>query len=93
MKQVILRPIITEKAIRLSSTNQYVFEVSKESTKSEIKKEISRLFKVHVEAVNITYQREKKRRRGRFWGKSSGYKKAVVALKKGETIKELEVKK
>jgi len=51
------------------------------------------LFKVHVEAVNITYQREKKRRRGRFWGKSSGYKKAVVTLKKGETIKELEVKK
>lgn len=92
MKSTIIKPIITEKAVGLSSKNKYVFEVDKKATRSEIKKEIANIFKVKVEKVNIVNQKGKQVRRGRTLGHVPGYKKAIVTLKEGEKIKELEVK-
>jgi len=93
MRSIIREPVVTEKSINLASTGKYVFKVDKKATKNEIKKEIARIFKVKVEDVNILYRKEKEKRRGRILGKTTPFKKAIVTLKKGEKIKELEVKK
>jgi len=92
MKSIIIEPIVTEKAVNLSAANKYVFKVDKKATKSAIKKEIVKIFKVKVDDVNIINQKGKQKRRGRILGRTASFKKAIVTLKKGEKIKELEVK-
>ena len=90
MSLIIFEPIITEKSINLADKNKYVFKVDSKTTQNEIKKEIERIFKVHVEKVNTITKKAKKRRMGKTFGKTTGFKKAVVTLKKGEKIKEFE---
>jgi large subunit ribosomal protein L23 len=89
---IIIEPLVTEKSVNLSSKGKYIFKVDKKATKNEVKKEIAKIFKAKVEDVNILHQKGKEKRRGRIIGKSSGFKKAIVTLKKGEKIKEFEVK-
>ena len=82
----ILRPIITEKATILSEQNKTVFKVHKRANKKNIKKNIEKLFKVNVIKVNIINLKTKiKLKQGRI-SKKSGYKKAIVTLKKGQSI-------
>ena len=82
----ILRPIITEKATILSEQNKTVFKVHKKANKSNIKKNIEKIFKVNVIKVNIVNLKSKiKLKQGRI-SKKSGYKKAIVTLKKGQSI-------
>ena len=82
----ILRPIITEKATILSEQNKTVFKVHKSANKKNIKKYIEKLFKVNVIKVNIINLKTKiKLKQGRL-SKKSGYKKAIVTLKKGQSI-------
>ena len=79
-------PIITEKATILSEQNKTVFKVHKSANKKTIKKNIEKLFKVNVIKVNIINQKSKlKMRQGKKTWKN-GYKKAVVTLKKGQSI-------
>ena len=79
-------PIITEKATVLSEQNKTVFKVHKNANKKIIKKNIEKLFKVKVIKVNIINKKTKiKMRQGKF-SKKTGYKKAIVTLKKGQTI-------
>ena len=79
-------PIITEKATILSEQNKTVFKVHEKANKSIIKKNIEKLFKVSVVKVNIINQKTKmKLKQGRKSYKS-GYKKAIVTLKKGQSI-------
>ena len=79
-------PIITEKATILSEQNKTVFKVHKTANKKTIKKNIEKLFKVNVIKVNIINRKSKlKMRQGRKTYKS-GYKKAIVTLKKGQSI-------
>ena len=79
-------PIITEKATILSEQNKSVFKVHKKANKKIIKKNIEKLFKVNVVKVNIINSKTKtKVRQGRKTFKS-GYKKAIVTLKKGQSI-------
>jgi len=85
-EQIIIRPILTEKARELAEKGQYVFEVSKLANKSEIKKAIEKLFKVKVEKVRIVNLPAKPRRFGRVFGKKKGIKKALVKLKEGQKI-------
>ena len=85
-EQIIIRPILTEKARELSEKGQYVFEVSKLANKNEIKKAIEKLFKVKVEKVRIIKLPEKPRRFGRIFGEKGGIKKAIVKLKEGQKI-------
>ena len=79
-------PIITEKATILSEQNKTVFKVHNKANKKTIKKSIEKLFKVNVIKVNIVNQKTKiKMRQGKKSFKS-GYKKAIVTLKKGQSI-------
>ena len=78
-------PIITEKATILSEQNKTVFKVHERANKKTIKKNM-KLFKVNVVKVNIINQKTKlKMRQGRKSTKS-GYKKAIITLKKGQSI-------
>ena len=82
----IRNPIVTEKATVLSEQNKTVFKVHKKANKKVIKKNIEKLFKVNVVKVNIINQKTKmKLKQGRKSYKS-GYKKAIVTLKKGQSI-------
>jgi large subunit ribosomal protein L23 len=89
MKQVIKRPILTEKATKLSQNNQYLFEVSKSANKEEIKKMIENLYKVDVLNVKIVKLPPKQRRLGRIYGWKKGIKKAIVKIKEGQKIEAL----
>ena len=82
----IRHPIITEKATILSEQNKTVFKVHKGANKKTIKKNIEKLFKVNVIKINIiNKQNRTKLTRGKKI-KVSGYKKAIVTLKKGQSI-------
>ena len=82
----IQNPIITEKATILSEQNKTVFKVHENANKKTIKKNVEKLFKVNVTKVNIINKKTKiKMRQGRK-SQKSGYKKAIVTLKKGQSI-------
>ena len=82
----ILFPVVTEKSTNLSEQNKIVFKVPRESNKKNLKKNIEKLFKVNVTKINIVNKKNKiKNIRGRKV-KISGYKKAIVTLKKGQNI-------
>ena len=83
---VILAPVITEKATKLSEVNQVVFRVARAATKPDIAKAVESLFKVKVKSVNTIRQKGKpKMFRGRPFVKSD-YKKAIVTLVEGYQI-------
>ena len=83
---VILYPVITEKATKLTEVNQVVFRVTLDSTKPQIKKAVSELFKVKVKAVNtVLIKGKNKAFRGTKF-KKSDYKKAIVTLEEGSQI-------
>ena len=82
----ILSPIVTEKSTSLSEQNKIVFKVPNKSNKSILKKNIEKIFKVNVVKVNIiNKQSRKKITRGKKV-KIKGYKKAIITLKKGQSI-------
>jgi large subunit ribosomal protein L23 len=84
--QVIVSPVVTEKATRLNEFSQVTFRVALDATKPEIKAAVEKLFDVKVEAVNTVVMKGKtKRFRGRE-GKRSDWKKAMVKLQAGQTI-------
>ena len=83
---VILAPVITEKATKLSEANQVVFRVAQTATKPDIAKAVESLFKVKVKSVNTIRQKGKpKMFRGRQFVKSDS-KKAIVTLVEGYQI-------
>ena len=82
----IISPIVTEKSTNLSEQNKIVFKVPKKSNKTNLKKNIEKIFKVNVVKVNIINKKPRiKLTRGRKV-KMKGYKKAVITLKKGQSI-------
>mgnify|MGYP002712695162 CR=1 FL=1 len=83
---VIVKPLITEKATLVSDANAYVFQVAKDSNKPAIKQAVEALFNVKVKAVNTTITKGKQKRfRGQL-GRRSDVKKAYVTLEAGSTI-------
>ena len=82
----IRHPIITEKATILSDQNKTVFKVHIKANKKTIKKNIEKLFKVNVVKVNILNQKAKVKMRQGKKSIKSGYKKAIITLKKGQSI-------
>lgn len=83
---VILSPVITEKATKLTETNQVVFRVSLDATKPKIAKAVEELFKVKVTGVNtVRIKGKTKAFRGRPYRRSD-YKKAIVTLAEGQQI-------
>ena len=82
----IIGPVITEKSTNLSSLNKLVFKVIDSANKKNLKKNIEKIFKVNVTKINIiNKQSRKKLTRGKKV-KISGYKKAIITLKKGQSI-------
>lgn len=86
LADLVIRPIVTEKATLLLEQNQYVFDVQPQATKPEIKAAIESLFEVKVVGVNTLRLPRKKRRVGRFVGYKPQYKRAVVTLAPGDSI-------
>ena len=83
---VIVSPVITEKATLAAESDAIVFNVAKQATKSEIKAAVEALFKVNVKSVNTLVRKGKvKRFRGRV-GRQSDVKKAYVRLEDGQSI-------
>ena len=86
---IIRRPIITEKSMRVETDRQgneikkYTFEVPTSANKIEIKKAVEEVFGVEVAAVNTMKVLGKVKRMGRYEGRRPSYKKAIVTLKKG----------
>ena len=83
---VILSPVITEKATTASEQNQVIFRVAKTATKPEIKEAIERLFDVKVKAVNTLVRKGKQRTFRGIRGQMSDVKKAIVTLEDGHRI-------
>ena len=82
----ILSPVVTEKSTNLSELNKIVFKVPDGANKKNLKKNIEKIFKVNVIKINIiNKQNRTKVSRGRKV-KVSGYKKAIITLKKGQSI-------
>ena len=82
----ILTPVVTEKSTNLSEYNKIVFKVPNGANKKNLKKNIEKIFKVNLTKINIINKKRRvKTTRGRKI-KISGYKKAIVTLKKGQNI-------
>ena len=82
----IIQPIITEKATVLSEQNKTVFKVHKSANKNIIKKNIEKIFKVKVIKINIINTKQKQKIKQGKLSTKSGYKKAIITLKKGQSI-------
>ena len=86
-QDVVIRPLITEKTLRLAEReNSYTFQVRPDANKVQIRDAIERLFNVHVNGVRTQNMIGKFRRVGRYFGSTSNWKKAVVNVKEGDTI-------
>jgi large subunit ribosomal protein L23 len=89
IQDVIVRPVVTEKGVGLKEAERTMcFEVAPEANKIQIRAAVERLFKVKVEDVRTVSNTGKLRRRGRFSGYRSDWKKAYVKLRKGQKIPE-----
>ena len=82
-QDIIIRPVITEKAMQDITAKKYVFEVAKNATKIDIARAVEELFKVKVEKVNTVHVRGQLRRQGRNEGYTRSWKKAYVQLSEG----------
>lgn len=77
---------VSEKSSLGNSAGQYTFKVFQDANKSEVKKEVSKLFNVKIKSVKILNMPEKRRDFGKHPGAKSGFKKAIVVLEEGYTI-------
>ena len=89
-EQLIIKPIITEKATLARMGAVYVFEVLKVATKIDVKNAIEQLFNVKVKSVNTVSVRGKSKRVGKTAGKTRSWKKAYVGLMPGHKIELIE---
>ncbi|HPI67503.1 MAG TPA: 50S ribosomal protein L23 [bacterium] len=83
---LLIKPIVTEKTAYLGANNQYVFAVTNQANKINIKKAIENAYQVKVVKVNIIKQLGKKVRYGKTTGRTKNWKKAIITLKPGEKI-------
>ena len=79
-QDIILKPVITEKSMDDLQTGKYTFKVAKDANKSEIKKAVEQLFGVEVAKVNTMNCLGRTKRVGRYVGKTSDWKKAIITL-------------
>ena len=86
-RDIIKAPIVTEKSAKLAQEgNTITFSVDTKANKTEIKQAVEKLFNVKVESVNTVNVRPKKKRVGRYAGKTNKVKKAIVKLSEGSSI-------
>ncbi len=86
-RTILRRALITEKGTLLREVrNQYLFEVQRDANKIDIKRAVETIFNVKVKSVRTQQQLGKVRRQGRYAGKRSDWKKAIVTLKPDQKI-------
>jgi len=85
-RDVLIRPLITEKATSMMQDNKYTFIVPLTANKVEIRQAVEKVFKVKVLDVNTIRVLGKVKRMGKTQGKRSDYKKAIVKLAPGQSI-------
>jgi large subunit ribosomal protein L23 len=85
-RDILIRPVVSEKSYRLEDEGKYTFVVAPGANKTQIRQAVEAVFRVKVTRVN-TVNRPGKRRRTRFgWGKRPDTKRAIVSLAEGERI-------
>jgi len=85
--QILIKPLITERSMTLRDDhNKYAFQVHVNATKPEIRKAVEQLFDVKVVSVSTLNMLGKNKRLGRFIGRRSSWKKAIVGVAKGQSI-------
>jgi len=82
-RDIIKRPVITERSADLMSENKYTFDVDVRANKTQVKHAIEEIFDVKVEKVNIMNVKPKKKRMGRYEGYTNRRRKAIVKLSEG----------
>jgi large subunit ribosomal protein L23 len=85
-RQVIIRPIVSEKSYALIAQNKYTFRVHPDAHKTQIRSAVEEIFKVHVTDVKTMTLKPKPKRRGYTAGRTRAWKKAVVQLAPGDRI-------
>ena len=85
-RDILIRPLISERSTDLMQEGKFVFIVDKRANKIQIANAVKEIFNVTVENVNTMNYKGKTKRRGRTVGRTASYKKAIVKLKAGETI-------
>ncbi|WP_085830610.1 50S ribosomal protein L23 [Collinsella vaginalis] len=83
---VIIRPVVSERAYSLMEENKYTFEVAKDANKFQIKDAVEELFNVKVTRVNTMSVKPKTKRVRYVAGKTRSWKKAIVTLREGDSI-------
>ena len=82
-RDIIKRPVITERSADLMSEDKYTFDVDVRANKTQVKHAIEEIFDVKVDKVNIMNVKPKKKRMGRYEGYTNKRRKAIVKLKEG----------
>lgn len=86
VRDVIIKPLVTERSTDLMAENKYTFEVALSASKSQVKEAVEQIFDVKVVKVNTSRIPGKLKRMGRFEGRRPERKKAIVQLAEGDTI-------
>ncbi|HDH56985.1 MAG TPA: 50S ribosomal protein L23 [Bacteroidetes bacterium] len=87
VRSILKRPLLTEKSTQLQDNlNQVAFEVDRNANKLQIRQEVEKRFEVKVTKVRTMHFRGKLKRMGRFEGRRSSWKKAIVTLAEGQKI-------
>lgn len=87
---VILRPVLSEKAVVAIETGKYAFYVHPDANRTQIKDAVETVFEVEVTKINLQNVRGKAKRTGRYVGRTADRKKAIVTLAPGQRIAQLE---
>ena len=86
-RDIIIKPVVTEKSMNLLADSKYTFIVDKKANKTEIKNAIENIFDVKVEKVYTMNVKGKPKRMGKYEGRKPLRKKAIVSLKSGQKIR------
>jgi large subunit ribosomal protein L23 len=89
-RDIIIKPIISEKSYDLAAQHKFTFKVDRRATKPDVRRAIEQIFKVNVISVNTSNMKGKPKRQGMFSGHRPDWKKAVVTLAEGQTIEVFE---
>ncbi len=84
--RILIKPVVTEKVTDLGTLGKYVFEISPQANKTEVRQAIEKVYGVSPVKINIIKIKGKKVRYGRTTGNTKEWKKAIVTLKAGETL-------
>ena len=85
-REVIIRPVVSEKSYALLAANKYTFRVHEEAHKTQVRQAIEEVFGVRVQGVRTSWVKSKPKRRGWSSGKTRRWKKAIVQLHPEDSI-------